>query len=242
MAPETQTSQSGDTQVTQKKVEQLLRKATIPTLPIVAQKLVEVCQDDKSDFARFAEVIESDQGLASRILRIANSSYYGLRQKATTLERAIAALGIKYVKSISLGFHLATAIGKLATSGFDMQDFWRQSVLRGVLARELAGVYCPKYREEAFLIGLLQDCGIVLLLQVLGDEYARMWQQCQASPASLFRLERELLSTIMWLLPPLSWNSGPYLNYWPNLFAHTMAAARHNPAKMNRNSSARSPI
>ena len=213
MTFETQTTPLKDMEENQKTLDRLLRKAEVPTLPTVAQKLIELCQDDKADFAQFARVIESDQGLASRILRVANSAYYGLRHKATSLDRAISALGIKYVKSISLGFHLATALGKFATSGFNMDDFWRQSVLRAVLARQLARVCCPKCREEAFLIGLLQDCGIPFLVQALGEEYARMWHQCKASPASLFRLERELFdcdhvtaaSAIMkqWSLPDL---------------------------------------
>ena len=213
MKPETQAIAFNDTEATQKNLHKLLRKTNVPTLPSVVQKLIEVCRDDKADFAQFARVIESDQGLASNILRVANSAYYGLRHKATTLDRAISALGIKYVKSISLGFHLATALGKFTTSGFNMEDFWRQSLLRAVLARQLAGAYCPKYSEEAFLIGLLQDCGIPFLVQVLGEQYARIWHQCKVSPASLFRLERELFefdhvtaATVLmqqWSLPDL---------------------------------------
>jgi two-component system, cell cycle response regulator len=174
------------------KLELLLRKTNIPTLPIVAQKLVEVCSDENANFSQFAQILEADQGLASRIMKVANSAYYGLRIKATTLQRAITALGLKQVKSIALGFHLAGALNQFRTTNFDMNKFWQQSILRGVLARQLAAVYCPARREEAFLIGLLQDCGIVLLVQTLGEEYARIWQKDDISPLAGFKLERSL--------------------------------------------------
>ena len=59
----------------QKDLKKLLEKAKMPTLPIVAQKLVALCRDEKATFADFARVIESDPGLASGILRVTNSAY-----------------------------------------------------------------------------------------------------------------------------------------------------------------------
>lgn len=177
---------------TQAKLKRLLDKGNVPTLPMVAQKLTELCKDENANFAMFAQVLESDQGLASRILRVANSAYYGLRIKATTLERAITALGLKYVRSISLGFHLATSLSKFATAGFDMDNFWRQSLLRAVMARQLAIGYCPRNSEEAFLTCLLQDCGVPFLAQAFGNKYTGMWSQCQTSAASLFQMEKQL--------------------------------------------------
>jgi len=195
------------------KLKKLLEKGNVPTLPMVAQKLVELCKDDNANFLTFANVLESDQGLASRILRVANSAYYGLRIKATSLERAITALGLKYVKSISLGFHLASTLSKFNSAGFDMEKFWQQSLVRAVLGRQLANHYCPRRSEEAFLVGLLQDCGVLFLAQVLGDKYAMMWRDSQATQSSLYQMEKKLFefdhvtaaSVIMeqWSLPEL---------------------------------------
>jgi len=173
-------------------LEKLLTKAKVPTLPIVAQKLVALCNDEMASFADFAQIIELDPGLAARILKVTNSAYYGLRNKTTTLERAIAVLGLKYVKTITLGFHLARSLNEFVGEGFDMAEFWRHSVLRAVISRRLAGHYCPVRQEEAFLIGLLQDCGAPLLAQALGEGYAQMWQKANSSQASLFQLEQEV--------------------------------------------------
>jgi two-component system, cell cycle response regulator len=174
------------------KLQEFLANAEVPTLPIVAQKLVALCRDDKADFADFARLIGADPGFAARLLRVANTAFYGQRNKVTTLDRAIATLGLKYVKSISLGFYLATTLNHCKNGEFDMREFWRQNILRGVLARQIAGVYCPPRREEAFLVGLLQDCGIPLLVEAFGERYLHIWKDCRYSQAALFRLEREL--------------------------------------------------
>ncbi|MCK4629147.1 MAG: HDOD domain-containing protein, partial [Sedimentisphaerales bacterium] len=206
--PVTQTELSGEA-----RLDELLKKANIPTLPMVAQKLIELCKDDNANFSQFARVIETDQGMSSNLLRVANSAYYGLRNKATTLERAIRVLGLKYVQSISLGFHLATALNKFEAYGFDMADFWHRCVFRGVLARQIANHYCPDRSEEAFLIGLLQNCGIPFLVEAYGRQYAHLWHDCHNSQSSLFQLECELFKfdhvaasaviTKQWSLPDL---------------------------------------
>jgi len=194
-------------------MKDLLEKAKMPTLPVVAQKLVALCNDEKAVFADFARVIESDPGLASGILRVTNSAYYGQRNKVTTLERAISLLGLKYVKMNSLGFHLATALSKFTEKGFDMASFWQQNLLRGVIARQLARSYCPERPDEAFLIGLLQNCGIPLLVEIIGEEYEQMWNQSHGSQAALFKLEQEVFEfnhleaaamiTQKWMLPDI---------------------------------------
>lgn len=204
---------STTTSQAQVSINMLLDKAKVPTLPMVAQKLVELCKDDNATFSDFARVISSDPGLAARILQVVNSAYFGLRRKATTLDYAIGILGLKYVKTVTLGFHLATNLHKLGCDGFNMAEFWRENLLRGTLARQLAHRYCPNRLEEAFLIGLLQDCGIPLLVQALGEKYALLWSDCQGSPASLFQLEQEVFEfdhlvaaaalTKKWALPDM---------------------------------------
>jgi len=175
------------------KLDKLFHTAEIPTLPMVARKLVDLCKDEDITVRELVRLIKTDQGLASRVLRVANSAYFGMQHKASTLDRAVIALGFEYVKSISLGFHLAHTLNKLASAaGFDTTKFWRENLTRGLLARQLAAKYCTQFKQEAFLIGLLQDSGILLLAQVLGEEYLRLYRDSNNSPLGLYRLERQL--------------------------------------------------
>lgn len=173
-------------------LEALLNDANLPTLPAVACRLIELTDNANANFADFAEVIESDMGLSSRLLRVANSAFYGLRTKATNLERAINALGLKYVRAIALGFHLVDTLDRLAPDGFDMNQFWQESLLRAVIARRLAIEFCTDLREEAFLVGLLQDCGVLILCQVYDKDYADLWCKAKCSPATLYDMEQDL--------------------------------------------------
>ena len=173
-------------------LKKLIKKGKIPTLPAVAQKLLQLCKDDTASFAEFGSVIESDQGMATRILHVANSAYYGLRQKATTVERAISALGLKYVRSIALGYNLLNTLNRFETKGFNQHDFWSQSLLRAVLGRQIGARYCPKFKEEAFLIGLIQDAGVLLLLQAIGDHYAAIWKDTSLSHYAVYNMEKQL--------------------------------------------------
>jgi len=169
----------------------LHRYADIPTLPIVAQKLVQTCHDENANFEDFARLIESDQGLASRLLGAANSAFYAVPQGVKTVQRAVSVLGLKQVRSIALGFHLAKTTSALNTSLFDMQDFWRQCLTRAALSRQLAARCCPEVQEEAFLVGLLEDCGVPILVEFYGEPYAKFWSAYHTSPAALLQLEHE---------------------------------------------------
>ena len=172
-------------------LKQLVKKGKVPTLPAVAQKLLQLCKDDSASFSDFATVIESDQGMATRILHVANSAFYGLRQKATTVERAVSALGLKYVRSIALGYNLLSSLRQFESVGFNQNEFWNKCLIRAVVGRQIGEIYCPQLKEEAFLVGLLQDCGVMLLLQAIGEEYAKLWKNQSLSHYALYHTEKQ---------------------------------------------------
>ncbi len=194
-----------------RQLKQILQETKIPTLPMVAQKLVNLCKEDMASFVDFAEIIRLDPGLGIQLLRIANSAYYGQLEPVTTLQKCIQILGLKYVKTIALGFQLANTLHKFSGDSSNMKIFWQKSVLRGVIARQIARIYVPARSEEAFLIGLLQDCGIIILARALGEKYTQLWTESQDSHSSLLEKEQNAFdfdhvqaASIMmeqWLLP-----------------------------------------
>ncbi len=172
----------------------LVKKGKVPTLPAVAQKLLELCRNDNASFSDFASVIESDQGMATRLLHVANSAFYGLRQKATTVERAVSALGLKYVRSVALGYNLLSSLRQFESAGFNQNLFWNQCLIRAIVGRQLGERFCPEVKEEAFLTGLLQDSGVMLLLQAIGEPYAKLWSDKNLSHYALYNKEKQLFN------------------------------------------------
>ena len=143
----------------QDELRALFAKAKMPSSPALAARIIELAEDPDSTIEQFAEVIQTDAALATRLLRMCNSVAYAQRQQVTTIHRAVSLVGVNRVRTVSLGFQLVGHLDRLGGCPFDMKRFWQHSLLRACLAHEFAESVLPVCAEEAFLIGLLQDCG-----------------------------------------------------------------------------------
>jgi len=168
----------------------LFKKAKLPTSPTLAASILELANDPKSSLDQFANLIKLDPVLSGRLLKMANSAQFFQRSPVTSIPRAVTVLGLNRVRNVALGFQLVGHVGRLGNAKLDFRQFWRLSLIRGCLAREIAQVAVPDLAEEAFLCGLLQDCGILLLVQLLGSDYARLYESANLSPTAFFEAEQ----------------------------------------------------
>jgi diguanylate cyclase (GGDEF)-like protein len=144
----------------------LERCSTLPTLPAVAIKVLDLCQRDDLDLTEIAKVIANDPALAAKMLKTVNSPAFALRQEVRTLSHAVALLGVNSVRTLVLSFSLLRDVRKGQRAA--LNTYWKRSVLSGVAAREVAAALRFPFKEEAFLAALLQDIGMLALRQ-LGD-------------------------------------------------------------------------
>jgi diguanylate cyclase (GGDEF)-like protein len=165
-------------------------KAKMPTSPALAVQVLELAQNPDSTVEQFSDLIQMDPALAGRLLSMTNSAACAQRTPVTTIQRAVNLLGINRVRVVSLSFQLVGHLNRLGECAFDMRTFWQHSLLRACLAREFAETLVPACAEEAFLIGLLQDCGTILLVQLLGRPYAELCQSGNLSPTAFFAAEK----------------------------------------------------
>ena len=91
-------------------LEEILSCPSLPSLPAVAVRVIELTSDPNVRLSDLGEMIETDQGLTTKILRTVNSSYYGLRQKCANIQKALVMLGLNPVKSLALSFSLVSAV------------------------------------------------------------------------------------------------------------------------------------
>jgi diguanylate cyclase (GGDEF)-like protein len=171
------------------KLRRLFAEAKMPTDPALAASILKLIRDPKSSVADFAAVIRSDPALAARLLKTANSVHFAQRTPVTTVGRAITVLGLNRVRMISLAFQLVAHLDRLGGTPFDMKTFWQHSLLRACLARSIAQKVAPERQEEAFLIGLLLECGILLLVQVHGSAYGNLYRSTKLSPTAFYAVE-----------------------------------------------------
>jgi diguanylate cyclase (GGDEF)-like protein len=169
----------------------IFARAKVPTNPAIAMEILRLADDPTSSAEQFAEAIRADAALSARLLEMANAAMYAQREPVTTIRRAVTVMGLRRLRMVALGFQLVAHLDRLGDSRIDLKSFWQHSVLRACLAREIAAGVVPTHAEEAFVIGLLQDCGILLLVQVLGDDYAALYASQNLSPTAFHFEERK---------------------------------------------------
>src|SRR5689334_4358752 len=96
----------------------------LPALPVIAQKVLSLADDDGAGTEKLAAIISSDQALSAKVLSLTNSACAGNRETAGTIKRAVATLGINMVKQIALSVLVRGTLGR---AGKDGVQFWRHS-------------------------------------------------------------------------------------------------------------------
>jgi len=145
----------------------------LPPMPQTVLKAREIMADPKSGFKELAELFEADQAMAAKILKLANSSYYGLREKVSSIQRASVVLGHKALgELITLG-GISTLMGdRLEGYALDAGDLWKHCLAVAFGSKIIAEKVSPELANDAFTSGLLHDSGKLIL-----DSYvAERWQ------------------------------------------------------------------
>lgn len=138
----------------------------IATLPEITLKIVELVEDPKSTAQDLHKVISNDPALCSRILKVVNSSFYGLPGQIASINRAIVLLGLNAVKNIAIAASLAKLFrGGDLTPKFSARDLWNHSVASAMAGKMIADHLKIGLSDEAFLAGLIHDIGIMVELQ-----------------------------------------------------------------------------
>jgi len=205
--------------------QQISRLRSVPTLPSVLAAVVSALEDPDVDFEAVAELIETDQALASQLLRLANSAFYSAQGRIGRVSQALVTLGVVVTRSIAL----STSV--LDLRKVPLRGFWEHSLGCAVAAGAIAKATGRAHPEEATAAGLLHDLGKVVLCQTLPDVFTMIAERAAADGRSYRETERELLGTdhgeiAAWLVE--RWRFPPSLAE-PITFHHTPALARSRP-------------
>ncbi len=158
--------------------QQTLEKklSDLPPLPIVVTKIMETVNNPNTSAEDLNKLIALDQGLASKVLRIVNSAYYGFPKRISTLTHAIVILGYNTVRNLVLGVSAFGLLGqKSMPYGLNRAKFWEHSIAAAVAGSTVAKKRLPKVRsaaEEAFIGALLHDIGALFLDSYFPVQYA----------------------------------------------------------------------
>ena len=194
------------------KVIDLIRdKATsLPTLPVIINNIIVTAKSESTTANDLARFISNDQSLSARVLKIANSPYYGASKKIDSITRAIIVVGFKEIIAIALGSGIFKALNpKKNDTLMDMNDLWKHSIGVGFASKLIEQKTRLKVEESTMIMGLLHDIGKILFLIYFPGDYEEVLSKHRADQISLHVIEKELLEidhTEMAYLLMKQWN------------------------------------
>lgn len=140
------------------------------SLPEVALRVNKIANDPESTADDMAAVITQDPALVVRMLKVANSSYYGFSNEVETISRAVSVLGTNKIRDLVLSSSATKAFDGIPNDLISMQDFWHHSLYCGLLAQILAKKSKKANIESIFVAGLLHDIGQLLMFNQLPEK------------------------------------------------------------------------
>ncbi len=172
----------------------LLTLKDLPPMPQVAQKGRQIIADRKSNFSDLAKVIETDQAIVARVLKIANSPFYGASGKVTSVKHASVVLGMKTLSDLlTLACSSSVMSSKLNGYGLDSGDLWQHSLAVAGCARSLAKRKNPDLADDAFSAGLIHDCGKLILDPYIEERRELFDDFMETSNRAFLEAEKEIL-------------------------------------------------
>lgn len=150
----------------------ILRIGDLPSMPAAVAELISSMQQEDIELHTLAGKIALDQALAAKVLRLANSSFYGLQGKVANIRQAIGVLGIQCVRTLVTACAVISSFPAQPGLAFDFNAFWRHSLATAACARTLAP-YLQQQPDTAFTAGLLHDIGTLAMVTLFPAEYAQ---------------------------------------------------------------------
>lgn len=174
------------------KKELVCRLHQLPSLPVILQELIASFSDADLDTVSLAKKIEQDQGLSAKVLRVANSSFYGLSRGVGTIQYALVVLGLESVRSMALSAGMVRAFPDSHGSLFNRQAYWQRSFRVAAIAKALAK-NLRQGEQLAFTAGMFYDIGLLVLDLCIPQQFASLLEQQTVSGLSLTEIERSEL-------------------------------------------------
>ena len=169
----------------------------LPTLPSVAARLMKIVNDPITSSTDVAFVVGQDLSLSAKVLRLANSAFYGMPRTITNINNAVVILGLRVINTMVLSitvFDMFPDDKKKAL--FNRDAFWKHSLACGLICKILASrtkkfvLFDP---EEAFCAGLLHDVGKVAMEQYLHDDFRKALAFAKKNTISSVEAEQRTL-------------------------------------------------
>jgi putative nucleotidyltransferase with HDIG domain len=149
----------------------------LPTLSTVTLQLSRMLQDINISAQDVAKVIQNDQSIVAKMLKLVNSAFFGFSNKVSSVQHALMLLGFNTVRNAVISIDVINVLNiKVKIKGFDISSLWRHAVGVAVISRYLDQVTGNHYREDVFTAGIIHDIGKVVMAHYFTDRFQAVWE------------------------------------------------------------------
>lgn len=178
----------------QQKTELVLKNVyNLPAISGAMQEVSRLLEDPSTNNDKLSKTIGKDQGLATKILSIANSPLYGLTRKVTTIDFAILIIGFQDIKNIVVALSMVESFKGKTDKYFDQKKFWIHSIVTANAAKKIATDLGFRIGGEAFIAGLLHDLSIPVIHKYFHSTFVEIVEKVNNEGVSFLQAEKELL-------------------------------------------------
>ncbi len=176
-------------------LEKLLQEIdSIPPLPTTVTRALQAMEITQSNAKDIAAIMADDQSITTTMLKYANSAYYGLSRKISTVSEAVVILGFATIRSLLLTTAVQGTINK-EISGYALAQgqLWKHSIQCAMIAKNLASKAKFPLVEQAFIAGLIHDIGKVVLNSYVGEQYQEIITLVEQERIPFMEAEKRVL-------------------------------------------------
>lgn len=166
----------------------------IPPLPAIVPRVMAVLNNPNSSVTELSKMLGSDQAIASKLLRLSNSAFYGFSKHIGTIQDAVVLLGFKTIKGLIYALSLYSSFsGRVGGYGLDKGDLWRHSLCAAYVAQSISSKTMLGNSEQAFVAGLMHDIGKTILGQFISDGSINPGDYTNGGASNFVNLEERIL-------------------------------------------------
>jgi HD-like signal output (HDOD) protein len=168
----------------------------LPSFPAIVSRLIKVVNSPESSAEDAAELIERDPGLTSKMIRLANSAFYGIPRSISSVSSAVVILGFNTIRSLVLSASVMKLFPGSQKQVVDKERFWKHSIVSAMAAKIIVRHFINVRMmdpESAFCSGILHDIGKLIFNEFMNDEYAEVRSFAEKNGISMLDAETKIL-------------------------------------------------
>ena len=171
--------------------QQIDRIRELPTLPAIVLKVNQMLQDLETTADQLRQVIETDQAMTAKILKLVNSSFYGFKSTISSIKTAVVILGFNTIQHAVVSLSVMKSFALLKNlKRLNIQDFWRHSLAVAIISKYLADHSDKTLSSDCFTAGLLHDIGKLILAEYFPEHFEKIWLTTVESAISFVEAEK----------------------------------------------------